>query len=81
MTKSAVRADRADYLPDLVRQAFALARSGKPGPVLIDIPRDLFEGEIEMPPYVPSPSGPGSPVRKRRGDRGGRRCWPARTGR
>ena len=54
VTKSAIRADRADYLPDLVRQAFALARSGKPGPVLIDIPRDLFEGEIEMPPYVPS---------------------------
>jgi acetolactate synthase-1/2/3 large subunit len=54
VTKSAIRADRSDYLPDLVRQAFALARSGKPGPVVIDIPRDLFDGEIEMPPYVPS---------------------------
>ena len=54
ITKSAVRADRSDHLVDLTRQAFAIARSGKPGPVLIDIPRDLFEGEIEFPDYVPA---------------------------
>jgi acetolactate synthase-1/2/3 large subunit len=54
VTKWAVRADRSDYLPDLVRQAFAIARSGKPGPVMIDIPRDLFEGEIAMSTYIPS---------------------------
>jgi acetolactate synthase-1/2/3 large subunit len=53
VTKFAVRADRADYLVDLTRQAFAIARSGKPGPVYIDIPRDLFDGEIEVPDYVP----------------------------
>jgi acetolactate synthase I/II/III large subunit len=53
VTKFAVRADRSDYLVDLTRQAFAIARSGKPGPVYIDIPRDLFDGEIEMPDYVP----------------------------
>jgi len=54
ITKSAVRADRSDHLVDLTRQAFAVARSGKPGPVLIDIPRDLFEGEVEFPGYVPA---------------------------
>jgi acetolactate synthase-1/2/3 large subunit len=54
VTKFAVRADRPHYLVDLTRQAFAVARSGKPGPVLIDIPRDLFDGEIEVPEYVPS---------------------------
>jgi acetolactate synthase-1/2/3 large subunit len=54
ITKSAVRADRPDHLMDLTRQAFAIARGGKPGPVLIDIPRDLFEGEIEVPDYVPA---------------------------
>ncbi len=53
VTKFAVRADRSDYLVDLTRQAFAIARSGKPGPVYIDIPRDLFDGEIEVPDYVP----------------------------
>jgi acetolactate synthase-1/2/3 large subunit len=54
VTKLAVRADRPDHLVDLVRRAFAVARTGKPGPVLIDIPRDLFDGEIEMPDYQPS---------------------------
>jgi acetolactate synthase-1/2/3 large subunit len=54
VTKSAIRADRSDYLVNLVRQAFAIARGGKPGPVYIDIPRDLFEGEIEVPDYVPA---------------------------
>jgi acetolactate synthase-1/2/3 large subunit len=53
VTKFAVRADRSDYLVDLTRQAFAIARGGKPGPVYIDIPRDLFDGEIEVPDYVP----------------------------
>jgi acetolactate synthase I/II/III large subunit len=53
VTKFAVRADRSDYLVDLTRQAFAVARGGKPGPVYIDIPRDLFDGEIEIPDYVP----------------------------
>lgn len=54
VTKFSVRADRSDYLVDLTRQAFAIARGGKPGPVLIDIPRDLFDGEIEVPDYIPS---------------------------
>ena len=54
ITKSAVRADRSDHLVDLTRQAFAIARSGKPGPVFIDIPRDLFDGEIEVPEYIPA---------------------------
>jgi len=52
VTKFAVRADRSDHLVDLVRRAFAIARAGKPGPVLIDIPRDLFDGEIEVGDYV-----------------------------
>jgi len=36
-------------LADTVREAFAIARSGRPGPVLIDIPRDVTQavGEYE----------------------------------
>jgi acetolactate synthase-1/2/3 large subunit len=52
--KSAVRADRADHVVDLVRQAFLTARGGKPGPVLVDLPRDLFEAEVEFGGYQPS---------------------------
>ncbi|MGD0555164.1 MAG: thiamine pyrophosphate-binding protein [Streptosporangiaceae bacterium] len=56
VTKWAVRADRADLLVDLVRRAFAIARGGKPGPVLIDIPRDLLMEDVEVTDYVPSVS-------------------------
>jgi len=43
VTKSSVRVDRADLIVDVLHEAFATARSGKPGPVLVDLPRDLLE--------------------------------------
>ena len=58
VTKWAVRADRAGLLVGLVRQGFAIARSGKPGPVLIDIPRDLLMEDVDFEDYVPSASRP-----------------------
>jgi acetolactate synthase-1/2/3 large subunit len=54
VTKWSVRVDRADLLPEVLRQAFIVARSGKPGPVYIDIPRDLLVGEIVVPDYIPA---------------------------
>jgi acetolactate synthase-1/2/3 large subunit len=33
-------------LPGVIRSAFELARSGRPGPVLVDIPRDVQEAEV-----------------------------------
>ncbi len=54
ITKHAVRVDRADTLIDIVRQAFSIARSGKPGPVLVDIPRDLLVQDVRFDAYVPS---------------------------
>ncbi|WP_199434752.1 thiamine pyrophosphate-binding protein [Qaidamihabitans albus] len=53
VTKWSVRADRADLLADIVRQAFVIARSGKPGPVLVDIPRDLLAQEVEPRERIP----------------------------
>jgi acetolactate synthase-1/2/3 large subunit len=38
-----------------VREAFRIARSGRPGPVLIDVPKDLFVGETEYTPEKPLP--------------------------
>jgi len=37
----------ARTLPTCVKEAFHIASTGRPGPVLIDIPRDVFQEEIE----------------------------------
>jgi acetolactate synthase-1/2/3 large subunit len=62
VTKWAVRVDRADLIVDVLHQAFAAARSGKPGPVLVDIPRDLADADVPRKPYIavgPRPRPPG----------------------
>jgi acetolactate synthase I/II/III large subunit len=43
--------DLAD-LPDVLHAAFAVARSGRPGPVLVDIPRDIQEAEFGRAPAM-----------------------------
>jgi acetolactate synthase-1/2/3 large subunit len=53
ITKWAVRVDRADLVVDVLRQAFVVARSGKPGPVLVDLPRDLLAQMVEFDAYRP----------------------------
>ncbi len=35
-------------LPEILRKAFYLAESGRPGPVVIDIPRDIFVSQINL---------------------------------
>ena len=45
--KRAWRVDRPELLPEIVDKAFRLAVTGRPGPVLIDIPMDIFEMEID----------------------------------
>lgn len=41
------RVDDAEALPDILDKAFRLAESGRPGPVLIDMPMDIWSREIE----------------------------------
>lgn len=38
-------------LPHVIRQAFDIARSGRPGPVLIDIPKDVQTAEVDYEPF------------------------------
>jgi len=46
ITKAAWRIRTAEELPTRVLEAFELARSGRPGPVLVDIPMDLQRVEL-----------------------------------
>src|SRR5690242_15346266 len=53
VTKWVGEIGRADQVPDYVRRAFTHLRSGRPGPVLLLIPRDLGEYDEAEHPYAP----------------------------
>jgi tartronate-semialdehyde synthase len=55
VTKWAVTVREPALVPYVFQQAFHVMRSGRPGPVLIDLPFDVQMGEIEFDPdtYVP----------------------------
>jgi len=49
----------AKQIPDYIHKAFHIASTGRPGPVLVDIPRDLAEVEIDYEPITGKPNLPG----------------------
>lgn len=53
VTKWVGEIDRADLVPDYMRRAFTHLRSGRPGPVLLLVPKDLGEYDEAQHPYVP----------------------------
>ena len=57
VTKWSVTVREPAQVPRTFQQAFHLMRSGRPGPVLIDLPFDVQMGEIEFDPdtYEPLP--------------------------
>ncbi|WP_134699194.1 thiamine pyrophosphate-binding protein [Ammoniphilus sp. YIM 78166] len=46
--KRAWRVDRPDLFPQILEKAFQLAESGRPGPVLVSVPMDIFSMEVEV---------------------------------
>jgi acetolactate synthase-1/2/3 large subunit len=44
--KRAWRVDRADLIAEILEKAFLLAESGQPGPVLVNVPMDIFSEQI-----------------------------------
>ena len=46
--KRAWRVDSPHLFPEILEKAFALAESGRPGPVLVDVPMDIFSKEIDV---------------------------------
>ena len=58
ITKWAAHVNYADRVPELMRQAFTKLRSGKPGPVLLEIPQDLAADEISEEDFDYIPPAP-----------------------
>jgi len=60
--KRIYRVDRVDDLPRIMERAFHLSMSGRPGPVLVDVPMDHFSSNLfadafaKEPPVVAKPS-------------------------
>ena len=52
ITKHNFFVSKIEDLADTIREAFSIAKSGRPGPVLVDIPKDVQVGKYE---YQPQP--------------------------
>lgn len=46
--KRAWRVGCPELFPEIIEKAFQLAESGQPGPVLVDVPMDVFSKEIDV---------------------------------
>src|SRR5437763_10537667 len=66
ITKHNYLVTKAHDIPATVREAFHVARSGRPGPVLIDITKDAQQATVDAPALAP-------PRRPRNGKRRGAR--------
>ncbi|KSU88557.1 MULTISPECIES: acetolactate synthase large subunit [Priestia] len=62
ITKHSYQVRKVSDLPRIIKEAFHIATTGRPGPVLIDIPKDMaqgdgefsYEGEVNLPGYQPT---------------------------
>jgi acetolactate synthase-1/2/3 large subunit len=52
IVKHSFMIQRPQEIPRAIHEAFHIARSGRPGPVLVDIPQDLSRAEIDYEPVT-----------------------------
>src|SRR6266436_1660363 len=65
ITKHHYLVTRTEDLPRVFKEAFHIASTGRPGPVIVDVPKDLQSKEIAPPDYDPPMNLPGyNPLRK-----------------
>ena len=73
ITKHNYLVKHVDDIPRVVREAFHIASTGRPGPVLIDVPKDVqqaeftgtFEvGALELPGYKPTAVGHAGQIKR-----------------
>lgn len=71
-TKHNYLVDSIEDLPRILKEAFYIANSGRPGPVLVDIPKDItaeygifnYPSEVNIPTYRPSYKGNDRQIKK-----------------
>ncbi len=66
ITKHNYIVGRVEELADTIREAFRLAMSDRPGPVLVDVPKNIQIAQCEyepLPPVQPDPKFPAKDVR------------------
>ncbi len=72
ITKHNFLVHAVDDIPRTIAEAFHLARTGRPGPVLVDIPKDILTGQgsfawppvLDLPGYHPTTRPHGKQVRE-----------------
>ncbi|MBI3965637.1 MAG: biosynthetic-type acetolactate synthase large subunit [Chloroflexi bacterium] len=62
ITKAAWCVMNAEELPDVLAEAFRLASEGRPGPVLVDIPKDVLAGSLTYDRELPVAATPEPPA-------------------
>ena len=63
ITKHSYALRRTDEIADAVREGFRIARSGRPGPVVIDVPKNLMTEMFEYEEQAPLPAFPPPAIR------------------
>jgi acetolactate synthase-1/2/3 large subunit len=48
VTKRSIKMHRTERIPEILQMAFRVATTGRPGPVLIDVPSDVLSREAEV---------------------------------
>ena len=62
VTKHNYQVRKASDLPRIIKEAFHIARTGRPGPVVIDLPKDMVveqgercsDAQMDLPGYNPN---------------------------
>ncbi|MBQ8539595.1 MAG: biosynthetic-type acetolactate synthase large subunit [Ruminococcus sp.] len=66
ITKHNYFVSAVEDLADTIREAFSLAKSGRPGPVLIDVPKDVQIAKCEYEPKSPAEKSESYPAKDER---------------
>jgi acetolactate synthase-1/2/3 large subunit len=53
--KRVYRVDHVRDLPRIVERAFHLCQAGRPGPVLVDVPMDIFSADLDVKAFAKTP--------------------------